>query len=160
VRVVLLGDSHLARVRTGLGRLGPDVVNAAVGGAVAGDLLAQAAQVGVRGDDVVVLSVGTNDDMPVSAVALSVFGARVTEAARQLHPARWVYLAPPLPESAAYGDMARAALSESHPDVVAIDTPALLAPLERAFLNDALHLTGASYDVLLAAIWAAVRRER
>jgi lysophospholipase L1-like esterase len=157
VRVVLLGDSHLARVQRGLPRIGPDVDNAAVGGSVAGDVLAQAAQVGVGPDDVVVLSIGTNDDMPANDVALSVFGARVTEVAGQLAPARWVYLTPPLPESAAYGEMAVAALTEAHPDVVVLDVPALLGPLgDRAFLEDDLHLTGASYDVLLPAIAAAV----
>lgn len=153
----MLGDSHLARVQRDLPRIGPDVVNAAVGGSVAGDVLAQAAQVGVGPDDVAVLSIGTNDDMPANDVALSVFGARITEVAAQLHPARWVYVTPPLPESAAYGDTGRAALEEAHPDVVVVDTVALLEPLgARAFLEDDLHLTGAAYDLLLPAVAAAV----
>jgi hypothetical protein len=41
MRIVLIGDSHLARVRRDLDRLGPAVVNAAVGGATVLDLLPQ-----------------------------------------------------------------------------------------------------------------------
>lgn len=159
MRVVLLGDSHLARVRRGLPRIGPDVVNAAVGGSVAADVAEQAAQVGVGADDVVVLSIGTNDQMPRNEVPLSVFGARVADVVAQLHPARWVYLVPPLSESAPYADVARATLLEGHRDVVPIESPDLLAPLgNHAFLDDGLHLTGAAYDVVLPAIARAVRR--
>ncbi|CAM3542817.1 hypothetical protein [Nocardioides zeicaulis] len=38
MRIVLLGDSHLARVRRDLALVGPDVHNAAVGGATSHDL--------------------------------------------------------------------------------------------------------------------------
>ena len=61
MRVVLLGDSHLARLRRELPRLGESVVNAAVGGATVLDLEAQADRVGLAPDDAVVVSVGTND---------------------------------------------------------------------------------------------------
>ena len=64
MRVVLLGDSHLARVRRDLLVLGPDVCNAAEGGASSLDLLAQATGAAVEEDDLVVVSVGTNDAAP------------------------------------------------------------------------------------------------
>jgi hypothetical protein len=56
MRIVCLGDSHLARVRRDLPVLGPDVCNAAEGGASALDLIVQATSAGVREDDLVVVS--------------------------------------------------------------------------------------------------------
>lgn len=73
MRIVLLGDSHLARIRRDLPALGPDVCNAAVGGASALDLLAQAATASVGEDDVAVVSVGTNDAAPWKQVPVLTF---------------------------------------------------------------------------------------
>jgi hypothetical protein len=64
VRIVFLGDSHLARVRRDVSIVGPDVCNAAEGGATALDLVPQAAGAAVEEDDLVVFSVGTNDAAP------------------------------------------------------------------------------------------------
>ncbi|WP_148612750.1 SGNH/GDSL hydrolase family protein [Nocardioides rubriscoriae] len=159
MRVVLLGDSHLARLQRALPRIGPDVVNAAVGGAVATDVAAQAVRVPVTPTDVVVLSIGTNDGMPVHAIAPESVRAALTDVAARVRPARWVYLLPPLPESAAHGGAAVAALDATG-SLVVVDTPALLEPLGGgAFLPDGLHLTGEAYDVLLPVIAEAVRRD-
>lgn len=156
MRVVLLGDSHLARLGRPLPLLGPDVVNAAVGGAVATDVPAQAFAVPVLPDDVAVLSVGTNDGMPGYAVTPGSMASALVDLVDRVHPARWVYVVPPLPESGEHGEAARAVLATTGVLAV-VDAPALLAPLgARAFLEDGLHLTAAAYDVVLPAIAAAV----
>ena len=64
MRIVLLGDSHLARIKRELPRLGESVLNAAVGGATVLDLEAQANGAVLTAEDVVVVSVGTNDGAP------------------------------------------------------------------------------------------------
>ncbi|WP_372729982.1 hypothetical protein [Nocardioides sp.] len=100
-RIVLLGDSHLARVRRDLDRLacgdsGPaDIVNAAVGGADARDLLAQATAAGVGADDRVAVSIGTNDAAPWKQLPLAEGIRRLHELFAQLHPERIVQVASP-----------------------------------------------------------------
>lgn len=61
MRTVLLGDSHLARIKRELPRFGPSALNAAVGGATVLDLEYQGDGALLTADDVVVVSVGTND---------------------------------------------------------------------------------------------------
>lgn len=159
MRTVLLGDSHLARLQRALPRLGPDVVNAAVGGAVATDVAAQAVRVPVLPTDVAVLSIGTNDGMPVHAVVPETVRSALADVVDRVRPARWVYLLPPLPESAAHGAAAVEALRAGG-SLVVVDTPSLIAPLgPRAFLPDGLHLTGEAYDLLLPAIADAVGQD-
>jgi hypothetical protein len=76
VRLVLLGDSHLARVRRDLHRLRGggstevEIVNAAVGGAFVSDLAEQALEVGLQPGDRVAVSVGTNDAAPWKQIPL------------------------------------------------------------------------------------------
>lgn len=60
VSTVLVGDSHLARIRRDLHRIGEDVINLAVGGATIVDVPRQVAR-GVAGSGTFVVSVGTND---------------------------------------------------------------------------------------------------
>lgn len=158
MRVVLLGDSHLARLQLSLGRIGDDVVNAAVGGAMADDVLHQAQRLPVRHDDVAVLSVGTNDTF--RAVTVDDFTQTLADLVARVVTARWVYLVPPLRDSADYDAAARDVLAGSGSSAV-VDSPGLLAPLgDEAFLDDGIHLTEAAYDVLLPAVAAACSTTR
>lgn len=91
MRIVLLGDSHLARVRRDLPLLGADVCNAAEGGATALDLLAQAAGTAVDADDLVVVSVGTNDASPRSHVPVTAFARAVSGCLGSAPARRWVF---------------------------------------------------------------------
>lgn len=165
MRVVLLGDSHLARIRRDLHRIGDGVVNAAVGGAFASDLLPQAAAVGLEPGDVVVVSVGTNDAAPWKSVPLAEFGSALEEFVRALTVAGLVYVVPPgVDESRlegagdqtvsalrAYADRASSVFTAAGATLV--DAWALLEPLgPAAFTDDGIHLTGAAYDALLPAI--------
>ena len=66
MRVLMLGDSHLARLEEGdlermRSRLGAEVENAAVGGAWSGDLHRRVGGRDLARYDAVVLSIGTND---------------------------------------------------------------------------------------------------
>lgn len=173
MRIVLAGDSHLAYVRRDLHRLGPDVRNLAVGGAVVTDVLRQLTSgplgpddaVPIGDGDVVVVSVGTNDAAAYPGVPLAVFEAALDELVDVVRPGRWVYVAPPGLADDDPDDFGRsndviatyAAAAAARFDVV-VDTLALLAPLGgRARTYDGLHLTGAGYDALLPALAAACR---
>lgn len=169
MRIVLLGDSHLARVRRRLDVIGADVLNAAVGGASVRALGAQAVTAGLRSDDTVVVSVGTNDAAPWKQVPLADFSTLLSEWVRSIDVDGWVYVAQPgVDESRLTGpgdrtnqviDSYRAAAIEVFGSAGArvVHADRLLAPLgPAAFVDDGLHLTGRAYDLLLPAIAAAV----
>lgn len=167
MRVLLLGDSHLAR-------LGPDdlvglaarVTNAAVGGALATDLAGQLAAIDLGTHDAVVVSVGTNDAAPWQQVPLDDFGRTL---AASLPPLPLVYVAPPGVDEARtrrgvdrtvallarWSAVGRAVVERA--GGVVVETPVLLAPLgSAAFVDDGLHLTRAAYDLLVPAIAEAL----
>lgn len=170
MRVVCLGDSHLARVRRDLPVLGPDVRNAAEGGASALDLLPQATSAGIREDDLVVVSVGTNDAAPWKRVPLAAFSRAISGCLRAVPAHRWVYLTPPgVDESRLpgandrtnavideYRDAATSACDDAGAHVVR--TEQIIGPLgAAAFASDGLHLSGRAYEVVLPAIAEALR---
>lgn len=176
MRIVLLGDSHLDRVRRDLHRLAPragaEVVNAAVGGSFAFELLGQAHGARLRPEDSVVVSVGTNDAAPWKAVPPYEFEDNLRALVDHLVGigiARLVYLTPPGVDEARLGgpDDRTAATVASYAAAGAaltaaaggrvVDAHTLLAPLgARAFLDDGVHLTGAAYDLLLPALARAL----
>lgn len=172
VRIVLLGDSHLARIKRDLPRLGQNVVNAAVGGATIHDLDAQAVAASVGHDDVLVLSIGTNDSAPWQAVPLSAFAAALERFLGSWDVRRSVIILPPgVDESRldSAGDRTNALLSEYRAaeigaaatvDARLVDSRALLLPLgSRAFAQDGLHLSGKGYRVLLPALASVIASE-
>ena len=165
MRIVLLGDSHLARVRRDLPVLGPDVLNAAEGGASAQDLLGQATRADVDEDDVVVVSVGTNDAAPWKQVPVKVFAHALLDCMRSVPARRWVYVAPPgVDESrlSASGDRTNAVLDDYRDAAVracsgagarVVRTERVVGPLGAdAFVSDGLHLSGRAYAVLLPVV--------
>lgn len=172
-RVVLLGDSHLAHLGAApevIGRPGvSEVLNAAEGGAGAGDLLEQVRRAGVAGDDVLVVSVGTNDAAPDDALPLEEFADALRRFLDEVEPARSVLLVPPgvVEERqtddgdrtnrgvAAYAERAAALFGAAGAQVV--ESWVLVAPLrDRAFAGDGLHLSDAGYDVVLPALREAL----
>lgn len=169
MRVVLLGDSHLARVRRDLPVVGPDVCNAAEGGASALDLLAQATRAAVQDDDLVVLSVGTNDAAPWKHVPVTVFAGAVRHCLESVPARRWIYVAPPGVDEARLtgsGDRTNAVLDEYRDAALSVcsDAGAGVVRTDRvieslgaaAFVDDGLHLSGRAYQVVLRAIAGAV----
>ena len=180
MRIVLLGDSHLDRVRRDLRHLAPEpgdeVVNAAVGGSFAFELLGQAHGVHLRPEDAVVVSVGTNDAAPWKAVPPYDFEVNLRELLDHLvelgtpRLGRLVYLTPPGVDEARLGGPGdrTGAVVASYAAIGArltteaggrvVDALGLLAPLgAAAYLDDGVHLTGAAYDLLLPALADALR---
>lgn len=168
MRVVLLGDSHLARIRRDLPRLGESVLNAAVGGAAVLDLEAQADRVGLALDDAVVVSVGTNDAATCNQVPLLDFRRTLARLVTTHRVSRWILMAPPGVDESQLGAVERtnAALDGYAAGTFAVaeatsarlvDSHALIEPLgSRAFATDGLHLSGEGYRKLLPALARAV----
>ncbi|TGN64952.1 hypothetical protein EXE59_14015 [Nocardioides eburneiflavus] len=168
MRIVFLGDSHLARVRRDVSIVGPDVCNAAEGGACALDLVPQAATAGVEEDDLVVFSVGTNDAAPSKQVPVTAYAQAVRRCMCAVPARRWIYLAPPgVDESRLTGShrTTNAVLDEYRDVSVCDDAGARVVRTERvigslgagAFVSDGLHLSGRAYKVVLAAIAEAAQ---
>jgi lysophospholipase L1-like esterase len=162
VTAYLLGDSHLANLGPTIPELGADLVNVAVGGAVASDLACQLLGVALPVDATLVVSIGTNDADPTRGLPLDAFGA-VVDAFVAARPGRhWVYVASPgcagdIDEAWTAAGMARystrAAGAFAATGGVVLDTPALLAPAGKdAFDEDRLHLSARGYAVLLPAL--------
>jgi len=160
VTVLLLGDSHLARIRRDLTRIAPGVTNRAAGGAFARDLAGQAAGLELASYDAVVVSVGTNDAAPWKRA--TDFESVVAEFVASRPGVAWVFVrSPGVEESrnsgsgdrtnrelAEYADVAAALFTGAGGEV--IDAPALLNELgPAAFTDDGVHLTAAAYDVLI-----------
>lgn len=170
-RVVLLGDSHLARVRRDLDRLRPSdatVVNLAVGGAFAADLAGQAAAASLSRSDRVAVSVGTNDAAPWKQVALDRALAQVRHFVTTYAGSvdRLVLLTSPGVDEQRAGERTNAELAryaEAFGRVfeevggMVLDAASLLAPVgAAAFVEDGVHLSGQGYDVLLPALRSAL----
>jgi lysophospholipase L1-like esterase len=164
-RIVLLGDSHLARVKRDLPVLGPDVMNAAEGGASSSHLHAQATRASIQEDDVVVVSVGTNDAAPWKQVLVPVFAQTVLDCLRSVPAQRRVYVAPPgVDESRLAGSKDRTnAVIDDYRDAAVrvfgevgarvVHAERIIEPLGAdAFVSDGLHLSGRAYAVLLPVV--------
>jgi lysophospholipase L1-like esterase len=172
-RVILVGDSHLALLGDAPETLDlpgiEGVLNAAEGAAGAGNLLDQVRRAGVTGDDVLVVSVGSNDAAPGQPLAVDEFGGVLRALLDEVTPARTVLLvAPGVDEErlsddgeraaqgvAAYAERAAALFGAAGAKVV--EAWVLIAPLQaRAFADDGRHLSEAGYDVLLPALREAI----
>lgn len=180
VRIILLGDSHLARVRRDLPRLAcresdcsgsgnAEILNAAVGGAFASDLRKQAATVGVRRGDRVVISIGTNDAAPWKQVTLADVTRQVEDFLVSITAERLVYLTPPGVDEvhlkglkdrtnaamATYGVVIADRLSKV--GAIVVHGQELVKALgSNAFADDGVHLSGHGYDAVLPALASAL----
>lgn len=168
VRIVLLGDSHLARIKRELPRFGESVLNAAVGGATVLDLAAQADSAVLTAEDVVVVSVGTNDGAPWNNVPVNDFHRSLTDFVLSRRVRTWVVMAPPGVDQSRVGTdertnavldaywCATTAVADSA-SARLLDSRALVRPLgSRAFDGDGVHLSGEGYRLLLPALVEAV----
>ncbi|WP_165807155.1 SGNH/GDSL hydrolase family protein [Nocardioides currus] len=170
MRIVLLGDSHLARVRRDLHLVGPDVHNGAEGGASALDLPAQATRAAVQASDLVVLSVGTNDAAPWKQVPVTAFARAVRDCLGSVAARSWIYVTPPGVDEARLpgpGDRTNEILDDYREAAISVcgEVGAGVVRAERvieslgagAFVDDGVHLSGRGYQALLPAIGDAVR---
>ena len=169
MRIVFLGDSHLARVRRDLPLIGGDVHNAAKGGASVRDVVAQATGAAVEDSDLVVLSVGTNDAAPWKQVPVPAFARALLHLMGSLPARAWIYVAPPGVDEARLtggGNRTNATIDEYRAAALAVcddvgaavvRTDRVIEPLgSAAFVDDGLHLSGPAYKVVLRAIAGAV----
>ena len=180
MRVVLLGDSHFARTRRDPPRLvcsqhaspgsgAPQIVNMAVGGACTYDIQEQIAGAGLRPDDVVALSVGTNDAAPWRHLAIHEVAQQVDHLLADLSSQRLVYLAPPGVDEArlnslndrtnARTTLCGAAVGDRFAGAGAtvVDGRAAINRIgAAAFAHDGVHLSGAGNNVLIPALAAAI----
>lgn len=166
MRTVLLGDSHLARVRRDLHQIAPgEIFNAAVGGATSRDLKAQALEADIRPSDDVVVSIGTNDAAPWKQVPLTEYEQRLRELLDNLWPDRIVLVTTPgVNESRLSGPGGRtnmvlatyaatAATVCSEAGAAVLDAAHVISSLATAaFADDGVHLSGEGYRRLLPAI--------
>ncbi len=168
--VLLLGDSHLSRVRRArLRRLeaasGARVMNAAVGGSSSLDLADQLGT-GLQAD-VAMVSVGTNDAAPWKQVPLDTFTEALAAFLPRVPAGRVVYVGSPGVDErrlSRANDRTNARLREyveAAADVVRLhggaflDSAQLLAGLGvDVFGDDGVHLNKAGYDHLLPALAA------
>ncbi|GAA1912769.1 SGNH/GDSL hydrolase family protein [Nocardioides hwasunensis] len=163
VRTVLLGDSHLARLRRQASRLPGEVANRAVGGSSSRDLLAQVSAAGVLATDRVVVSVGSNDAAPWKQVPVAEFAELLSAGLASLpDPRSAVYVAPPgvvedrlerandrtndLMDT--YRDAAVRGCEEQGVRVLRADL-VVMSLGAAAFAADGLHLSGVGYRALL-----------
>jgi lysophospholipase L1-like esterase len=170
VATVLIGDSHLARIRRDLPILGSRVRNAAEGGASAACLSVQASSAGIDEHEVVVVSVGTNDAAPWKGVPLMDFERTLTAFLSSVKAHGWVYVAPPgVVETRLNrtGDRSNRVMEDYRTAAIkafeqvgarVVRTDLLVGPLgDSAFAPDGLHLNAAGYRALLPAIADATR---
>lgn len=173
MRIVLLGDSHLARLDHDLDRIGGsghEVANHAMGGSIAVDLAAQAVAADLRSDDTVVISIGTNDAAEWRPTEVETFEPTLATFLADLDVAHLVLVTSPGTDESRLGDTgpgfppdqiatyaAAAGRLGRASGAAVVDAAVVLAPLGgRAFLDDGVHLAPDGYDVLLPVIAAAV----
>lgn len=176
--ILLLGDSHLARLRTQGGQdrleslLGAPVDNRAVGGSTVRALALQADGLELSSYDAVVVSLGTNDAAPWGAVPLEDFRSGAAALVDGGRGARWVALTTPGVDGARTPDEGRSnGLMARYADALAavvedaggvtVRSRAVLSPLgSDGFVDDGFHLSASAYDLLLPAIAEAVAAVR
>jgi lysophospholipase L1-like esterase len=170
--LLLLGDSHLARIRRArLRRLeassGHRALNAAVGGSSVLDVADQLG--GLPPAEVAVLSVGTNDAAPWKQVPIETFRTTLAALLPRVPALRLVYVGSPGVDEqrltgsndrtnhriAEYVDTAAETVLRQGGEF--LDTAHLLAQVDGdVFEDDGVHLNKAGYDALLPALAARV----
>jgi len=166
MRVLLLGDSQLARLSRYPLPVAREAVHRAVGGANVRDLPGQYADLALDSFDVVLLGIGTND-AGTRPVPLDEFVAAVGEVVERAGTTPVVFVASPGADAratdyddahmAAYAAAARAVVEASGGAFV--DTPRLLAPLGRlGRLPDGIHVGKAAHAIYIPALRRAARR--
>jgi lysophospholipase L1-like esterase len=168
MRVLMLGDSHLQRLVPIQRFIAPDVVNRAVGGAVAPELLEQVGDLDLASFDVVTFCIGTND-AGSRPVVLPEFLGSIAALLDKAAGTPVVFVASPGASARAvgYDDAHMSSYSLAAADAVraaggrVVRTAALLAPLGRAGREpDGIHISTAGHAIFVPAIRRTVRRAR
>lgn len=173
-RIVLVGDSHLAafdsarmqRLRSAVGH-GAEIVNLAIGGSTAIDLISQLERAALLPDDRFVVSVGTNDLAPWKRVPIDRFHGALTTALQLIQPRVGVLLVPPPSEMRAQVAARPTAIrtaADRAPYADAVRTLARqhgagtieLPDQEPMHSADGVHLNDHGYDLLIDLVARAL----
>ena len=166
MRVLLLGDSQLARLARYPLPVAREVVNRAVGGANAHDLPQQYADLDLAAFDAVLLGIGTND-AGTRPVPLDEFVAAVSDVVTRAGSTPVVFVASPGADARAtdYDDPHMAFYAAAARSVVVaagggfVDTPRVLAPLgPLGRMPDGIHVGKAAHLVYIPELRRAARR--
>lgn len=164
----MLGDSHLQRLVPIQRFIAPQVVNRAVGGAVAPEMLEQLGDLDLASFDVMTFSIGTND-AGTRPVALPEFMGSIAALLDRAAGTPVVFVASPGAGARAvdYDNDHMTSYSTAAADAVratggrVVRTESLLAPLGRAGREpDGIHISMAGHALFVPAIRRAVRRAR
>jgi|GEM_PF-1782587 len=172
MRVLMLGDSHLARLEEGdlermRSRLGAEVENAAAGGAWSGDLHRQVGARDLTRYDAVVLSIGTNDAHPSTSSSPRALRANVAELLTAAPPATLLrspgMRRAPVPFDTEAVNVAISSCMDAAADAVRshggrlLPTLPILARLgDAAWAADGMHLSRPANALVIAALVAAL----
>lgn len=168
MRVLLLGDSHLARLAPYTRLIARDCTVRAVGGAAASELLDQLGDLDPASYDVVAVSVGTND-CGVKPATQGEFVDALRALLERVAPTPVLMVNNPGADERAvdYDDVqmkeyagAAAALVRASGGAV-LDIPSVIAPLGRKGRTvEGLHVSKAGHLLLIPALRVALRRAR
>lgn len=177
-RIVLVGDSHLAkfdsarmqRLRSAVGD-GAEIVNLAIGGSTAIDLVSHLECATLLPDDRFVVSVGTNDLAPWKRVPIDRFHGALTTALLLMQPRVGVLLVPPPSEMRAQVAARPTAIrtaADRAPYADAVRTLARqhgagtieLSDQEPMYSADGVHLNDHGYDLLIDLVARALSTVR
>jgi hypothetical protein len=162
----MLGDSQLARLVRYPSLVSKDVVNRAVGGAIAPEMIAQLGDLDPRDFDVVFIGVGTND-AGSRPVPLPDFLSAIRAVLDRCDGRRVVFVTTPGATAGAvgyddahmrrYADEAAALVRSVGGSVV--DTRRVIAPLGRfGYFPDGIHISKPAHALYLPALRRAARR--
>ncbi|RJS46946.1 SGNH/GDSL hydrolase family protein [Nocardioides cavernaquae] len=166
MRVLMLGDSQLARLARYPRLIARETTNRAVGGATAPEVLDQLGELDPAGYDVVLLGVGTND-AGSRPVPLPHFLAAIESVIGRLAGTPLVFVTSPGADARAVGyddaHMARYAVEASAVVRAAggtvVETPAVIARLGRAGRTpDGIHISQLGHLLYVPALRRAARR--
>lgn len=164
--VLLLGDSHLARLAPFRRLIARDCTVRAVGGAVAAELLDQLGDLDPAAYQVIAVSVGTND-CGLRPATLSDFLASIRALLERTGPTPVLLVNNPGADDRAVGydeDQLKTYAAEAAALVrdaggAVLDISTVIAPLgRRGRTPDGIHVSKAGHLLLLPALRLAVRR--
>jgi lysophospholipase L1-like esterase len=166
MRVLMLGDSQLARLARYPRLIARETTNRAVGGATAPEVLDQLGDLDPAAYDVVLVGVGTND-AGTRPVPLPDFVAAIENVIARLARTPFVFVTSPGADAraAGYDDALMASYAHAASAVVraaggsVVDTPAVIARLRGAGRTpDGIHISQLGHLLYVPALRRAARR--
>jgi len=166
MRVLMLGDSQLARLTRYPPVVAKETVNRAVGGAIAPEMVEQLGDLDPHDFDAVLIGVGTND-AGSRPVPLADFLDAIRRVLDRCDGRRVVFVTSPGADARAvgYDDAHMTAYADAAADLVrsvggsVVDTKRVIRPLGRfGYFPDGIHLSKPAHALYLPVLRRAARR--